>query len=149
MPITPINILINEIKNYEFPETVINNIQKYMKNDIAYEVIQKHYGNLYDKKDLYEKFILNNYVFPKCYCNNFPDNGRNKLFRKKDCDYCYRFEYTSIYKLKDFEICIENNPQFQKIMVHPDHKEIEYDEDYFDESDENYSDDDSYYQTSI
>ena len=144
MSITPINILINEIKNYEFPETVINNIQKYMKNDIAYEVIQKHYGNLYDKKDLYEKFILNNYVFPKCYCNGCPNNGCNKLFKRKDCNYCFIFQYTSKYIPTDFEICIEHNPQFENIKAFPVHKEIEYDEDYYDSHSESYEYDESY-----
>ena len=144
---SPINILTKEIKNLELPDTVINHIQKYLKNDIVYEAINKYYGYLYDKKKLYEEFVWNNYVFPKCYCNGCPDNGRNKLFRRKDCDYCFIFQFTSKYKLTDFEICIENNPQFFKIIGYPDHEEIEYDEDYFDESNKIYSesDDDSYY----
>ena len=89
-------------------------------NPIAYAVIRKYYEHLFKKKCLYEMFVHYNYVYPRCYCNNCPSNGVNKLYKRKDCDECFKFECTFIYTPNDFVECITDNPQYQKIMYYPE-----------------------------
>lgn len=117
-----------------FPQEVVNNIQSFIINDYVYEAIRNYFNILYHKKELYEEFIWNNYVYPKCYCNNCPDNGVKKIFKRKDCNECFKFEYTLIYMTEDFERCIWNNNQFKKIC-HNDYNNLDYDKciEYYDE----------------
>jgi len=104
-----------EILSKKLPDEIINNIRKYMVNEIAYEALQQYFNYLYEKKEKYEEFVWNNYVYPKCKCNNCPDNGKYKIYKKRDCDECFKFESTFMYTPNDFVECISDNPQFQKI----------------------------------
>lgn len=129
---SPLKIIEN---NFELPRVVLNNIQSYIVNNIAYSAISSYFNHLYAKKLLYEEFVWANYVNPRCYCNNCPDNGVNKIFRRKDCDACFIFENTYRYMPNDFVECIIKNNQFRKI--HYDEKESNDYEEY-----EEYEEDD-------
>ena len=108
--ISPVKILEDKL-----PQDIINIIQSYLVNNIAYNAISSYFDRLYIKKNKYEEFVWDNYVYPKCACNNCPDNGKYKIYKKRDCDECFKFESTFMYTPNDFVECISDNPQFQKI----------------------------------
>lgn len=127
-----------EILKKELPDEIINNIRKYMVNEIAYEALQQYFNYLYEKKEKYEEFVWNNYVYPNCACNNCPDNGKYKIYKKRDCNECFKFESTFMYTPNDFVECISDNPQFQKIYYGKegnDYNEDYYNEDYYSDED--------------
>ena len=99
-------LIVEEVIPYKLPFEILNIIQSYMKNDVAYEVLKEYYSYLYYKKDLYEDFVYENYIAPNCYCNPR---------RKDECEHCYYYEYTYRYTPQDFKCCILDNPQFRKI----------------------------------
>lgn len=107
-----------------FPQEIINHIQEFMINDSVYEALREYFNKLYYKKELHEEYIWDNYVYPKCYCNNCPDNGVNKLFKRKDCDECFKFQSTLVYMPENFQLCIWDNNQFQKIYYEDCNKKI-------------------------
>jgi len=108
-----------EILN-KLPNELADLVRQYRGvNTIAYAAIRKYYNSLFKKKELYEEFVWSNYVYPQCNCNNCPNNGVKKLYKRKDCDQCFRFESTFIYTPNDFIECITDNPQYQKIMYYP------------------------------
>ena len=109
-----------------FPQEIINHIQEFMINDSVYEALREYFNKLYYKKELHEEYIWDNYVYPKCYCNNCPDNGVNKLFNRKDCDECFKFQSTLVYMPENFQICIWDNNQFQKIYYNDDKNDFNY-----------------------
>jgi|TARA_Y100000992_G_scaffold120854_2_gene79207 hypothetical protein len=129
---SPLKIIEN---NFGLPRDVLNIIQSYIVNNIAYSAISSYFNNLYAKKNLYEEFVWANYVIPRCYCNNCPDNGVRKIFRKKDCDPCFIFESTYRYMPNDFTECIIENNQFRKIQYGEkesnDYEEYEEYEEYY------------------
>ena len=102
-------------KYTDLPIEALDIIQSYLVNNIAYAAIASYFSHLYMKKEKYEEFIWNNYVYSQCYCNNCPDNGVRKIFKKRDCDPCFIFENTFTYMPNDFNECILNNNQFRKI----------------------------------
>jgi len=108
-----------------FPEEVINHIQSFIINEHVYEALRNYFNNLYDKKESHNEFIWDNYVYPKCFCDNCPDNGVTKIFKRRDCDECFKFEYTLIYMPEDFQHCIWDNNQFQKIY-YKDYNNLDY-----------------------
>jgi len=122
-----------EILKKELPDEIINNIRKYMVNEIAYEALQQYFNYLYEKKEKYEEFVWNNYVYPNCVCNNCPDNGKYKIYKKRDCNECFKFESTFMYTPNDFVECISDNPQFQKIYYGKEGND--YSEDYYSDED--------------
>ena len=122
-----------EILKKELPNEIINNIRKYMVNEIAYEALQQYFNYLYEKKEKYEEFVWNNYVYPNCVCNNCPDNGKYKIYKKRDCNECFKFESTFMYTPNDFVECISDNPQFQKIYYGKEGND--YSEDYYSDED--------------
>lgn len=122
-----------EILKKELPDEIINNIRKYMVNEIAYEALQQYFNYLYEKKEKYEEFVWNNYVYPNCTCNNCPDNGKYKIYKKRDCNECFKFESTFMYTPNDFVECISDNPQFQKIYYGKEGND--YNEDYYSDED--------------
>ena len=127
-----------EILKKELPDEIINNIRKYMVNEIAYEALQQYFNYLYEKKEKYEEFVWNNYVYPNCVCNNCPDNGKYKIYKKRDCNECFKFESTFMYTPNDFVECISDNPQFQKIYYGKEgnnYNEYYYGEDYYSDED--------------
>ena len=130
--ITPLVLLQNKI-----PQECIDLIQKYVSCSIAEEAANKSYdiiiNNIHQRNNLYRDFVWDNYVYPNCVCNNCPDNGKYKVYKKNDCNHCFIFESTTRYMPNDFNECIIDNPQFQKIYY--DEKKSD---EYFDESDEYY-----------
>ena len=129
-----------KIIKHMLPQDVLDIVQSYLVNDIAYTAISSYFDRLYIKKNKYEEFVWSNYVYPKCYCNNCPDNGKYKIYKKNDCNHCFIFEYTTRYMPNDFNECILNNPQFQKIY-YDEKKSNEYSddsEDYYECSQEYY-----------
>ena len=101
--ISPVNVL----RNY-MPRELCDIIQSYITNDIANQAIKKYYSCLLYEQDVYEDFVLHTYVGPNCYCH--------RLRRNKDCSWCYKFEYTNVYKLDSYVMCIQDNDQYQKIV---------------------------------
>ena len=110
--ITPL-IILKDI----LPQEILDNIQKFLINETIIEPIQNYLEYLYYKKDLYENFVLNNYVMPLCNCNSFSDNGLYKLYKWKECSACFEFEaeYELNYPIEFKENCIDN-PQSRKIF---------------------------------
>jgi hypothetical protein len=90
-----------------FPQEVVNIIQSFMRNEIVYQAIYEYFNHLFYEKDLHDRFIYNTYIAPQCYCH--------RLRRNKDCQHCYEYEYTDIYKQDIYLICIEDNYQFHSI----------------------------------
>ena len=107
---TPLIILKNKL-----PVDLINLIQTYMTNDIVTKAVSKYFDKLYQKKDEYDDFVWDNYVFPNCQCNNCPENGLHKLFKRKDCNVCFMFE-SSLWYYNTFYECTLNNLQYFKIV---------------------------------
>ena len=99
---TPL-ILFNNI----LPDEIIRYMQLYITNDFANEAIKHYIHYLYDEQDLYEDFILRTYIYPNCYCHRY---------KKKECSACYEFEYSNIYKLDQYNICIWDNDQIHKLL---------------------------------
>ena len=127
-----------KIIKHILPQDVLDIIQSYLVNDIAYTAISSYFDRLYIKKNKYEEFVWANYVYPNCYCNNCPDNGRYKIYKKRDCNECFKFESTFMYTSNDFVECISDNPQFQKIYYGKegnDYNEDYYNEDYYSDED--------------
>jgi hypothetical protein len=83
------------------------------------------------KKEKYEEFIYFNYIYPNCSCNNCPYNGKYKIYKKKDCNPCFIFESTFTYMPNNFNECIINNPQFQKIYYNEKILIEDEDEEYY------------------
>ena len=129
-----------QILNDKLPQDIIDNIRLYVVNEIAYQAINKYYNHLYKKKELYEEFVCVNYIYPNCKCNNFPDNGRYKMYKRKDCNDCFIFDSTFTYMPEDFRICIWDNNQFKKIRYYPNYEKSE---EYYDEDED---EDEEYYE---
>ena len=92
MVITPLSIVLDEIEDCKLPHSIINNIQTYMRNDLMYKCLQEYFNKLYEKKEICEEKAYDKYVYPNCVCNNCPDNGRRKLFNRRDCSDCFEYE---------------------------------------------------------
>ena len=107
--ITPLVILEDKL-----PQVTIDLIQSYLKNDFANEIVGEYFDKLYEKKENYDDFIFTNYVYPKCKCNNCPDNGVNKIFKRRDCNVCFMFE-SEVWHFNRYYECISDNLQYQKI----------------------------------
>jgi hypothetical protein len=103
-----------EIIKHNVPECIEMHMQKYVSNDYSKQALSEYFDHLFYKKELYERFVLDNYITPRCTCNNFPDSGLPKMFSNRYCSACFEFE-SNYYSLKDYEMCIEYNPQFNKI----------------------------------
>lgn len=123
--ITPLVILQNKI-----PHVCIDLIQSYINCDIAQQAANKSYdliiNNIHKRNDLYRDFVWDNYVYPICYCNNCPDNGRHKIFKKKDCDHCFVFDSTMKYYTQEFMEKIWN----ENIPYDSSYEYEEYEQDY-------------------
>lgn len=101
-----------------FPQEVLNIIQSYLINDIAKKALIKYYDYLYEKKISDDEEIYNNYVYPLCVCRNCPDNGKNKIFIRKECWHCDEYDmnvFLNNYACEQFILCIKNNLQYTKI----------------------------------
>ena len=78
-----------------------------MTNDIVIYAINEYFHYLFYEQELYDDFVYNTYIEPKCYCR--------LLRRNKDCTPCYEYEYTYKYKMDSYITCIMDNDQFCKI----------------------------------
>ena len=119
---TPLSIVLNEIEDCKLPHSIINNIQTYMRNDLMYKCLQEYFNKLYEKKEICEEKAYDKYVYPNCVCNNCPDNGRRKIFKRRDCSDCFEYECRQMndeYAPQDFHECIKENPQYRKIISYP------------------------------
>jgi hypothetical protein len=106
---TPL-IIFNNI----FPREIISIIQLYLTNDAVKEPIREYIRYIYRESELYEEFVLSNYVFPECRCNWFPDNGLSKIYKRKDCGVCWYFE-SGGWSLDRYNVCVSENSQLDKI----------------------------------
>ena len=130
---TPLSIVLDEIENCKLPDNIIDNIQLYMRNDLMYKCLQEYFNKLYEKKEMCEEEAYEKYVYPNCVCRNCPDNGRRKIFKRKDCSDCFEYECRQMndeYAPQGFHECIIENPQYRKIISYPDVIKEEEDEYY-------------------
>jgi hypothetical protein len=112
---TPLTIIQNELPYY-LCDDIINHIQKFLRNDMMYNALGEYFDYLRYKNELYENFVLYNYVIPRCNCSNHaPDNGNNKLYIKKECSVCFMYYSTTHFTNENYLLCIENNQQYSKI----------------------------------
>ena len=100
----------------KLPIELINIIQSYLSNDIAFIALKEHYDYLFYKRDLYENFVYTNYILPNCYCYTYYNPRANRI-KTRDCNHCFKYEYTNCYMMNDFEVCIYNNDQVQKVCT--------------------------------
>jgi len=91
------------------PPEVLDNIHSYLQNSLMEKTLREYFRYLTSKRELYRDFAYDQYVVPQCRCRYLPPNRR-------DCDACYAFEYTNYYDTEDYKVCIETNPQYDKIM---------------------------------
>ena len=107
------------VLNNILPEVILFRIQHYLPvKSVIKEAIQNYYIKLHLKKEFLEESIWQKYIYPNCYCKNCPDNGRNKIFKRRDCDPCFRYEVnviTNQYAEDNYRVCIIENPQYEKI----------------------------------
>ena len=96
----------------QFPIEIINHIQSYMRNDVMYRALQEYFDYLHYKENLYNNFVSIHYVKPNCYCS--------RSIREDDveCNHCMDYEYNTKYVPNDFHICIDENDQYRKIVLH-------------------------------
>jgi len=98
----------------KLPREIISKIQLYLTNDLVNVAVRDYIYYLYYEKELYEEFVLANYVFPECRCNGFPDNGLSKYYKRKDCSVCWYFE-SGGWSLDRYNVCVSENSQHRKI----------------------------------
>ena len=101
------NNVLSMIEN-RVPSPVLDNIHSYLKNEAMEKALREYFRYLSLKRDLYRDFVYDQYVVPQCNCANLPP--------KRECTICYLFESTSHYDPEDYKICIDRNPQYDKIM---------------------------------
>jgi len=94
------------------PRELVNMIQGYLYNNIAYEAIREYIYYLEYTQNLYNNFVFTTYIQPNCYCHTLSA----KYLRKYDyCEHCCLFENTEYYKLSQYLVCIRENNQMWKI----------------------------------
>ena len=108
---SPIELICSK---HDIDKNIQNIIQSFIKNDIAYNALKEYFSYLYYKKELYQDFSYIQYVVPNCRCFRYWNSIANR-YKTKECDECFKFEYTYIYTPNDFIECIEDNSQFEKI----------------------------------
>ena len=104
-----------ELFKNKLPQELLNIIQTYLINDVAYQVLKEYYNYLYYKKELYEDFVYTQYIEPNCTCHSYY-NQIAQRWKHRECSGCYYLEYTNTYIPKDFRLCIDDNPQYGKIV---------------------------------
>ena len=101
------------------PQEMLNKIQQYLPvNDEVKNALKKYYHELYDQKMLDDEDAYDKFIYPNCVCSNCPDNGRNKIFRRRECSICFEYEvkqHNGDYTSDEFRVVITNNPQYMKI----------------------------------
>lgn len=99
----------------KLPIELLNHIQSYMVNDIAVKALCDYFDYLYNKKEIYEEFVYEQYVMPNCRCIEYFNNIAQR-WKTRECDACFIYESTFTYMPEDFRLCIwDNTAQYQKI----------------------------------
>lgn len=115
------------IFNNILPQEVLNQIQQYLPvNEYVRNALAKYCDKLYDQKVIDDEEAFEKYIYPNCACANCPDNGRTKIFKRRDCSVCFEYEtkeYLGEYTNERFHLVCKNNPQYRKIAYN------EYDSD--------------------
>jgi len=114
--ISSVDLLLNNYFSYEIRIV----IKSYLVNEIAYKMLQEYFLYLYFKKELYQDFSYIQYILPNCYCKTYY-NSNSQRWKTIDCHYCDQFEYCNKYIPNDFIECIQDNPQYQKIITRKIH----------------------------
>ena len=118
---TPL-VIISDI----FPQEVLNQIQQYLPvNENIRFALASYYDKLYEKKVMDDEEAFEIHIYPNCVCANCPDNGRAKIFRRRECSVCFEHEmkeYLGEYTNEQFHLVCKNNPQYRKIA----YKEYDY-----------------------
>lgn len=98
------------------PAEILSYIQTYLINDIATQAISKYFSRVFRRRELYNDFVIDNYIAPHCRCRRFSyRNDLTQLFVGRACEYCYVHESTYTYEPDPYVCCIADNPQYRKI----------------------------------
>jgi hypothetical protein len=101
------------------PQELLNKVQQYLSvNNEIKNALKKYYNELYDQRLLDEEEIFENKIYPNCSCSNCPENGIYKIFRRRDCSFCFEYEIKQCceeYTSKEYKLVIRDNPQYKKI----------------------------------
>jgi len=101
------------------PQVLLDQIQQYLPvNENIRSALTNYYDKLHDQKILDDEEVFENKIYPNCYCSNCPDNGRTKIFRRRDCSPCFEYEtkeYSGDYASQEYKLVIRDNPQYKKI----------------------------------
>tara|TARA_B100001989_G_C24248071_1_gene320685 strand:- start:148 stop:504 length:357 start_codon:yes stop_codon:yes gene_type:complete len=100
------------IKNVSFDVQQI--IQKFLINKWAIIAINNYFNYLFYFKDLYENFVINNYIEPRCRCIRYYNSFAGR-WKTRECYLCDEFECSDKYIPTNFIECIEDNQQYDKI----------------------------------
>ena len=107
------------IFNDILPQEVLNQIQQYLPvNEYVRNALAKYCDKLYDKKVMDDEEAFEIHIYPNCVCANCPDNGRTKIFKRRECSVCFEHEmkeYLGEYTSEQFHLVCKNNPQYRKI----------------------------------
>ena len=116
-------IIFNDI----LPQEILDQIQQYLPvNENIRTALASYYDKLYDKKVIDDDEAFEIHIYPNCVCANCPDNGRTKIFKRRECSVCFEHEtkeYLAEYANEQFHLVCKNNPQYRKIAFkeyHPD-----------------------------
>ena len=78
------------IFNNMLPQEVLDQIQQYLPvNENIRTALANYYDKLYEKKVMDDQEAFEIHIYPNCVCANCPDNGRTKIFRRRDCSVCF------------------------------------------------------------
>ena len=119
------------------PQEVLNQIQQYLPvNENIRTALANYYDKLYDQKVIDDEEAFEIHIYPNCVCANCPDNGRTKIFRRRECSVCFEHEmkeYLGEYTNEQFHLVCKNNPQYRKIAYnkYDSDSDSEYDIDIF------------------
>ena len=107
------------IFNNMLPQEVLDQIQQYLPvNENIRTALANYYDKLYEKKVMDDEEAFEIHIYPNCVCSNCPDNGRTKIFRRRECSLCFEHEmkeYLGEYTNERFHLVCKNNPQYRKI----------------------------------
>lgn len=107
------------IFNELLPQEVLDQIQQYLPvNENIRNALVSYYDKLYDQKVIDDEDAFDNHIYPNCVCANCPDNGRDKIFRTRECSMCFEYEvkeHNGGYTNPQFYSVCMNNPQYTKI----------------------------------
>ena len=96
-----------QIIQHRVPQPVLDNIHSYLRNDVMEKCLREYFLYLTHKRDLYRDFAYEQYVFPHCECRRHRD----------ECRVCYLYDYSGYYEPNDYVICMQENPQYYKIIT--------------------------------